>query len=80
MRAEVGEADKRLPPVKGWEFLTTSYTSNEFHTTSGWSSGDQTLECSRHPSAESAGQFVRQKIETNCADIKSYHGKSVVKL
>ena len=52
MRAEVGEgeADKRLPPVKGWEF----------HTTSGWCSEDQTLECSRHPSAESAGQFVRQ--------------------
>ena len=51
MRAEVEEeADKRLPPVKGWQFFTTS----------GWfSSGDHTLECSRRPSAESAGQFVR---------------------
>ena len=50
MRAAVEEeADKLLPPVNGWQFFTTN----------GWSSGDRTLECSCHPSAESAGQFVR---------------------
>ena len=30
-----------------------------FFTTSGWFSEDYTLECSRHPSAESSGQLVR---------------------
>ena len=48
MRAEVGEEHKRLPPFKGWQFSTTS----------GWFSEDYALECSRHPSAESAGPFV----------------------
>ena len=41
MRAEVEEADKRLPPVKGWEVYTPWKGE--------WSSEDQTLECSRHP-------------------------------
>ena len=48
---EMGEADKRLsPPVKGWEFFTSGK----------WTSGDQTLECSRHLSAELAGKNVPQ--------------------
>ena len=41
MRAEVGEADQRLPPVKGWEVYTPWKGE--------WSSEDHTLECSRHP-------------------------------
>ena len=55
MRAEVGEADQRLPPVKGWE----AYKPGKLMFWKGkWSLKDQTLECSCDPSAESAGQVV----------------------
>ena len=68
MRAEVAKADQKLPPVKGWEDVYTpgkhsrrkNPISRKWVSTGKWSSGDQTLECSRHPSAESAGQFVCQ--------------------
>ena len=53
MRAEVGKANTRLPPVKGWEV----YKPGKVMFWKGeWSSEDHTLECSRHPT----GQFVRQ--------------------
>ena len=53
MRAEVEEADTRLPPVKGWEV----YKPGNLMLGNGeWSSEDHTLECSRYPT----GQLVRQ--------------------
>ena len=56
MRAEVEEADKRLPPVKGWEV----YTPGKSMSRKGkWSSEDLTLECSRHPT----GQFLCQMMQ-----------------
>ena len=55
MRAAVGEADQKLPPVKGWE----AYKPGKLMFWKGkWSLKDQTLECSCDPSAESAGQVV----------------------
>ena len=57
MRAEVGEENKRLPPVKGWEV----YTPGKFMFRKGeWSSKDHTLECSRHPT----GQFDSDNIDS----------------
>ena len=56
MRAEVGEANMRLPPVQGWEVYKpdTGMFSWMFRT-GEWSSEDQTLQCSRHPSGDFAG-------------------------
>ena len=49
MRAEVGEADQRLPPLKGWEV----YKPGKWISWKGeWSSEDQTLECSCHLEAD----------------------------
>ena len=57
MRAEVGEENMRLPPVKGWEVYTPgkSMSCKSFRRLQK-ASEDLTLECSRHPT----GQFVRQ--------------------
>ena len=56
MRAEVAKAEHKLPPVKGWKDV---HTPGTWLSTGKWSSGDQTLECSHHLSAE-PGPFVRQ--------------------
>ena len=57
MRAEVGEENMRLPPVKGWEVYThgKSMSCKSFRRLQK-ASEDLTLECSRHLT----GQFVRQ--------------------
>ena len=56
MRAEVEEADKRLPPVKGWEVYKPRNGMLSWMSRTGeWSPKGQTLQCSRHPSGDFAG-------------------------
>ena len=79
MRAEVGEADMKLPPVKGWEVYKPG--TGMFSWTGEWSSKGQTLQCSRHPSGDFAGYFVPQnqsnQSKVTSANKNSFHGKSI---